>query len=706
MTPLPRPFAFVASLASLWAHHREGMTGAVLAGLVALSACGGEGSLSDDGQDEAPGAGGVTAGSGGAGDGAGGTGASNMGGSGGTPSTGEPCATGTYDHDDDPWTVCQTWTACPPGQYVSQPGSATADQQCSGCPSGSFSTSANASECVDWATCGAGYRVRNDPSATEDRECAACSEGESTSGPNQSTCQPHDACTAGTEETAPGTSTSPPACAACDAGTYCAGGTEPAVACTEGTWDHDGDPATTCAARTTCVAGQYVSDEGDATTDRSCEACPEDTFSTIANEGSCTPWTECPEGYTEDTPASATSDRTCRAGEWFRQLGTSSEDHALSVSVGADGSVYAAGFTSDTLPGQSSAGNDDAFLVKYSGAGDLLWTRQFGSGGHDRVRSVSVDGSGDIYVAGEASGSLFGGQGVGAFLVKYSSEGNPLWARQFAPGASDIAFSVSIDGNGNAYVAGYTYGALPGQTNAGAEDAFLVKYNSAGTLLWARQFGSGGSDRVRAMSVEGGGHVFVAGFTRGTLPDQTSAGAEDAFLVKYNSAGNLLWTRQFGSSNYDSAYSVSVDDNGGVYVAGEAWSALPEQTKVGENDAFVRKYDSAGEVLWTRQFGTSSYDSAFSASVDSSGSVYVAGFANGALPDQLHVGSYDAFAMKYDSAGTLLWTRQFGTSNIDEAYAVSLDADGGVFLAGRTNGTLPDQTSSGGYDAFVARLVP
>jgi hypothetical protein len=255
-------------------------------------------------------------------------------------------------------------------------------------------------------------------------------------------------------------------------------------------------------------------------------------------------------------------------------------------------------------------------------------------------------------------------------------------------------------------VAGFTDGALPGQTSAGSRDAFVRKYDSAGILLWTRQFGSSDFDDASGVAVDTGGNVLVAGTTDGTLPGQTSAGGFDAFVRKYDAAGTLLWTRQFGSSSFDDAFGVAVDTGGNVLVAGYTNGALPVQTSAGGFDAFVRKYDSAGTLLWTRQFGSSMYDAATGVAVDPGGNVLVAGYIGGVLPGQTSAGSRDAFVRKYDSAGTLLWTRQFGSSADDSGSGVAVDIGGNVLVAGSTKGALPGQTSSGGQDAFYVHLPP
>jgi hypothetical protein len=206
--------------------------------------------------------------------------------------------------------------------------------------------------------------------------------------------------------------------------------------------------------------------------------------------------------------------------------------------------------------------------------------------------------------------------------------------------------------------------------------------------------------------VDSSGNVYVAGSTRGTLPEQTSAGASDAFVAKYDSSGMLAWLRQFGTSGDEYGYDVSVDASGNAYVVGHTSGRFSGQTNAGAGDAFVTKFDSVGTQEWTQQIGTSSYDLGGGVSVDASGNAYVSGYTSGALPGQTSAGLSDAFIMKYDGSGTLQWTWQFGGSGNDYGYGSAVNASGHAYVAGFTTGELPGQTSAGAEDAFIEQVVP
>jgi len=409
-------------------------------------------------------------------------------------------------------------------------------------------------------------------------------------------------------------------------------------------------------------------------------------------------------------PLSAGPSGVCGPGAgaalWVRQFGSSASDVASSVSADASGNVFVAGLTSAALPGQRSAGATDAYVRKYDANGTEAWTRQFGSDTDDSAYSVSADANGNALVAGDS----FESGDADAYVRKYDASGNDLGIVQFATDGYDSASSVSADASGGFAVAGYTNGALPGQTSAGGIDVFVSKYDASSTQLWTRQFGTSTNDLAYSVSVDTNGNVVVAGYTSGALPGQTSAGSADAFVRKYSAGGTQLWTQQLGTSGSDLAYSVSTDASGNIFVAGQTSGALPGQTSAGSTDAFLRKYDAAGTELWTRQFGTSTFDGARSVSVDASGNLFVVGATDGTLPGQTSAGG-DAFVRKYDAGGTELWTRQLGTRPMgmyssDGASSVSADASGNAFVAGYTEVALPGQVGAGGEDAFLVKLAP
>ena len=341
----------------------------------------------------------------------------------------------------------------------------------------------------------------------------------------------------------------------------------------------------------------------------------------------------------------------------------------------------------------------------------IEWTRQFGTTANDEARAVAADATA-VYVAGVInSGAALPGQssagGQDAFLRKYDTAGNEVWTRQFGTASSESALGVAVDATG-VYVVGSTNGTFAGQTSAGGQDVFVRKYDAAGAVQWTSQFGSSNFDSGLGVATNSSG-IYVVGTSFGSLPGQVSAGEEDAFLRKYDASGTVQWTRQFGTSASESDTAVASDSNG-VYVAGTTGGVFPGQTDGPFTDVYVRRYDISGAEQWTRQFGSAGsfpVDSAAGLAVDSSG-VYVSGATLGNLPSQTSTGGEDAFIRKFDLSGTELWTRQFGatdSSSFSGASGVAAGG-GGVTVGGDTTGALPDQTKAGEEDIYARRFDP
>ena len=404
------------------------------------------------------------------------------------------------------------------------------------------------------------------------------------------------------------------------------------------------------------------------------------------------------EEFTATPKASPTS--------WTKQLGSSSNDDAFGVATDSSGNVYVTGATTGGLDGNTSAYGNDLFVVKYNSSGTKQWTKQLGTSGHDNAKGVATDSSGNVYVAGDTTGRLDGNASAGSndlFVVKYNSSGTKQWTKQLGTSSADYATGVATDSSGNLYVTGYTTGGLDGNTSAGSNDLFVVKYNSSGTKQWTKQLGTSSSDEAYGVATHSSGNVYVTGDTDEGLDGNTSAGSNDLFVVKYNSSGTKQWTKQLGTSSADYARGVATDSSGNVYVAGYTYGGLDGNTSAGSNDLFVVKYNSSGTKQWTKQLGTSGNDNATGVATDSSGNLYVTGHTDGGLDGNTSAYDNDIFVVKYNSSGTKQWTKQLGTLRSELAEGVATDSSGNVYLTGYTYGGLDGYTNAGNRDLFVVK---
>jgi hypothetical protein len=322
------------------------------------------------------------------------------------------------------------------------------------------------------------------------------------------------------------------------------------------------------------------------------------------------------------------------------------------------------------------------------------WVRQFGTTRDEQVKAVALSLSG-VYAGGNTIGIFPDYAGtlndVDAFVARYDNAGSQLWVRQFGSTAvaSDAVMGMAADATG-VYAVGITNGSLPGQAaQAGSGDIFVRKYGVDGTALWTRQFGTGFLDEGRAAAVDATG-VYVGGIL-----------GSDGVLRKYDQNAMELWSRTVDSGSVDQVRGVAVHESG-IYVVGLTNGALPGPA-VGNADVFIRRYDAGGAIVWTRQFGTSAADQANAVAVDAT-VVYIAGDTAGTFAGQTKAGGlWDEFAAKYDLDGVQEWVRQFGTDREDAASGVAIDATGAYFVGFSDAAALPGQTALGGNDSWVRR---
>lgn len=385
---------------------------------------------------------------------------------------------------------------------------------------------------------------------------------------------------------------------------------------------------------------------------------------------------------------------------WAYQFGTGSNEGGFAVATDSAGNVVITGFTLGDLEGTgSSSGAEDVIVRKYDARGRYIWSTQFGTITNDFGYAVAVDPDDNFVIAGNTAGGMDGtNQGnFDVYLRKFDPEGNTLWTRQFGTPGIDTLEDMAIDSAGNIIVVGRTRGDLEG-TNAGSDDAFVRKYRPNGDIAWTRQFGTSGTDFARAVAIDEDDGVVVAGYTSGVLAGSFNSGADDAYVRKFDSEGETLWTRQFGTVATDLVQSVAVSPSGLIVLAGNTGGSLSGASN-GSMDMFIRTYHPNGDHDKTVQFGSSAYDSLNGVATDPSGNIFVTGYTGGALTGS-NAGMNDAFLIKFLSNGTLDWTRQFGTEADDNSLGVATDASGMVYVTGHTRGDLV-VTTAGQQDVFV-----
>jgi hypothetical protein len=350
---------------------------------------------------------------------------------------------------------------------------------------------------------------------------------------------------------------------------------------------------------------------------------------------------------------------------WATYFGGPDVERAISLCLDASGNIYISGRTSSSIsistPGSHQAAygdNTDAFLAKYNGAGVLQWATYYGGSNYDGAVAVAVDGAGNVYMTGgttstnniSTAGSHqfnYGGTADG-FLVKFNSAGVRQWATYYGGTMNDGGAGVCTDAIGCVYITGTTESSnaisTPGshQPNPGGAqtDGFLAKFDGSGLRLWATYYGGSLQEDGRAVATDQSGNVYLAGQTSSTnnitTPGchQSTLWVQDAFLVKFNSSGVRQWGTYYGgSAGGETAYSLSIDTFGNVFMCGVCNSLNGISTPGSHQptwgggfwDSFAVKFSSAGVRQWGTYYGGTLHDYGFSMCMDQSGNIYLGG---------------------------------------------------------------------------------
>lgn len=310
--------------------------------------------------------------------------------------------------------------------------------------------------------------------------------------------------------------------------------------------------------------------------------------------------------------------------------------------------------------------------------------------------------------AGAAGTTIVVGTPMKVSPTTLAFNGDPITGCGIKPGSANASsFPATLGINSTTCViSGTPTAPLP------ATSFTIVATNAAGTSAdsgvtltvhagWLQQLGAtSATSAAQGVAVDTTGNSYVAGYTTGGLSGNTQTGTEDLFIAKHGVAGTLAWLKQLGATGQSTrASSVAVDASGNSYVAGFTSGGLSGNTATGKEDFFLAKYDASGTLTWLKQLGVASLQSwAYGVSVDASGGIYVAGSTTGGLAGNAQTGTEDYFVAKYDPSGALAWLKQNGAaSQVTRASSIAADASGDICVAGLI-------TSGAGYPGyFIAK---
>ncbi len=377
----------------------------------------------------------------------------------------------------------------------------------------------------------------------------------------------------------------------------------------------------------------------------------------------------------------------------------------------------------------------------YSQVPTWTWATQDGHPQlYENVQSLSTDIIGNSYVAGIFSGdsAIFGpftihntdSGNYASYLAKYDQNGSIIWIESINSDSDVISISSVTDILGNTIVAGYFHGSYLACGNDTLNnvdiigtDAFIIKYDSSGNLVWAKNHGATATVQARAITVNNSGEIFLAGKYIGDslildtfiLPTPAFV---DIFIVKYDPAGNIIMATNFFSPGYQEPTSITTNPQGLLVVAGNYQSTLflgnDTLLNAGITDYFITTLDSLLWPLWAVSGSSDNYDYISSISVDNSGNIYAVGYTKSAVliigQDSL-VNNYppgeNLIIVKYNSSGIPQWGIITGHLSTDVAHDVSVDVSGNIYVVGGMSlGTVFGAFTTSITGTFIAKLSP
>jgi len=344
-----------------------------------------------------------------------------------------------------------------------------------------------------------------------------------------------------------------------------------------------------------------------------------------------------------------------------RTYGDTLWEEGASVAQTADGGYIISGYT-DSF----GAGGGDVYLIRTDMWGDTVWTRTYGGADDEYGHSVEERPDGGFMIAGDTRS--FGAGGSDVYLIRTNAMGDTIATRTYGGTENDLARSLRRTAGGGYVIAGFT-----ASFGAGATDVYLIKTGVGGDTIWTRTYGGEPSDGAYVVKQTPDGGYFLAGNTY-----SYGAGGSDVYLIKTDDLGDTMWTRTYGGTSNESAYSAARTADGGYILAGYTTSY-----GAGQGDVYLIKTDDVGDTAWTRTYGGAEWDGGSSVKQTDDGGYIIAG-----VTASFGAGGYDLWLLKTDDVGDTVWTRTYGEGYDDEGLSVQQTADGGYVVAGYTGGGL------------------
>ncbi len=422
---------------------------------------------------------------------------------------------------------------------------------------------------------------------------------------------------------------------------------------------------------------------------------------------------------------------------WLLTGGSSQSEMAKCLTYDSNHNLCVVGtFTDSVFSGPNilySHGGVDIFIAKLDSSGNLLWSRSGGGLGNDGDYNMGVafDNSENIHIACRTTGDVIFEQDtlLGDFdnmtLLKYDSNGNLIFDRLYGGFSYDAASDIDIDSQGNIYVTGgfhttLNFGSVI-LSGLGYGDIYLAKFDSQGSIIWARQAGGTSYDNSGGVAADKFGNVFITGYYSGnSMFDSifvTSDGSAEAFIAKYDSSGIIQWVKTInGVGTFESGNRIDDDEFGNIYAVCQFQDTVTVGSNIlvshGMNDICFAKLDPNGNYIWLKHFGGTGDDFGYDIRVVGQGDHFLTGSFSGTCyfdsDTLISNGGSDIFVLLLNSNGNIQWSKQTGGTGDDIGWGIDAENTNRCFVSGSFSNSVSFDSISclsiGNTDLFVGEI--
>jgi len=389
---------------------------------------------------------------------------------------------------------------------------------------------------------------------------------------------------------------------------------------------------------------------------------------------------------------------------WQTNYGGRYSDYLSCLEQTKDGGFILAGdSTSPPSCNKSSTnyGGSDAWVVRLDSKGTKIWDRSFGGTNVDHLNSVKQTLDGGYIACGWSLSGVDGNKTspnrgrADAWLVRLDTQGHKLWDKSYGGTSNEMFTAVQPIPDGGYFVGGISFSGASGNKkspNFGASDYWVMKLDKEGKIIWDRSFGGDDFDKLAALQLMADGGIILAGTSRSGISGNKSSPAgygDDFWVLRLDSKGNKIWDRTFDFGD-DRCYAIGATHDGGVIVGGTSNGFLDLYPHI-----WVLRLDSNGNELWDRHFRgiqdlsyNPSEDDLYALCPTADGGFLLGGTSTtgpGADKTGPNLGGFDAWILRLDSDGNVIWQQTYGGQDSDQVSAVQQTYDGGFIIGGASN---------------------